>query len=62
MGRFVMNGHLLSNGHPAINLPAKRRLEFNQLMLAFYENNDQKPMNAFMRSCMDDRVVKIMKE
>lgn len=62
MGRFVMNGHLLSNGYPAINLPAKRRLEFHELMPAFYETDDQKPMNAFMRSCMDDRVVKIMKE
>ncbi|MFH0996080.1 MAG: Fic family protein [Pseudomonadota bacterium] len=62
MGRFVMNGLLLNNGYPAINLPAKRQLEFNQLMLDFYETDDQKPMNTFMRSCMDDRVIKIMKE
>ena len=62
MGRFIMNGHLLSNGYPVINLPAKRQLEFNELMLAFYETRDQKPMNTFMRSCLDDRVIKIMKE
>ena len=62
MGRFIMNGLLLTNGYPAINLPAKRQLEFNQLMLAFYEKGDQKPMNTFMRSCLDDRVIKIMKE
>ncbi|MCP4110243.1 MAG: cell filamentation protein Fic [Desulfobacteraceae bacterium] len=62
MGRFVMNGLLLSNGYPAINLPAKRQLEFNQLMLAFYETGDQKPMNTFMRSCLDHRVIKIMRE
>lgn len=62
MGRFMMNGLLLKNGYPAINLPAKRQLEFNQLMLDFYETDDQKPMNAFMRSCLDDRVIKIMKE
>jgi Fic family protein len=62
MGRFMMNGLLLNNGYPAINLPAKRQLEFNQLMLDFYETDDQKPMNAFMRSCLDDRVIKIMKE
>ena len=62
MGRFVMNGLLLDTGFPAINLPAKRQLEFNQLMLAFYETGDQKQMNAFLRSCLDDRVVKIMKE
>ena len=62
MGRFVMNGVLLSAGYPAINLPAKRQLEFNQLMLAFYDSNDQNPMNAFMRACLDSRVIKIMRE
>lgn len=62
MGRFIMNGRLLANGYPAINVPAKRQLEFNRLMLDFYGTNDQKPMNAFMRSCLDDRVIKIMKE
>ena len=35
MGRFVMNGLLLNSGYPAINLLAKRKLEFNQLMLVF---------------------------
>jgi prophage maintenance system killer protein len=40
MGRFVMNGFLLSHGYPAINLPAKRQLEFNQLMLSFYDTGD----------------------
>ena len=60
MGRFIMNGILLSAGYPAINLPAKRQLEFNRLMLAFYESNDQNPMNIFMRSCLDERIIKIM--
>ncbi len=62
MGRFIMNGHLLSNGWPTINLPAKRQLEFNQLMLAFYDSHDPQSMNAFMRSCLDERVIRIMKE
>lgn len=62
MGRFMMNGLLLSEGYPAINLPAKRQLEFNQLMLSFYDSGDQKPMNTFMRSCLDERVIKIMQE
>lgn len=62
MGRFVMNGFLLSRGFPAINLPAKRQLEFNQLMLPFYDTGDQKPMNRFLRSCLDERVIHIMKE
>ncbi|MBF0228992.1 MAG: Fic family protein [Desulfamplus sp.] len=62
MGRFVMNGLLLNSGYPAINLSAKRQLEFNNLMLDFYKTGDQKAMNIFMRSCMDNRIVKIMKE
>jgi len=62
MGRFIMNGLLLSRGYPAINLPAKRQLEFNQLMLTFYETGDQKPMNTFLRSCLNEKIIKIMKE
>lgn len=61
MGRFMMNGVLLSAGYPAINLPAKRKLEFNELMLDFYASGDEEPMNAFMRSCVDPRVVTLMK-
>ncbi len=62
MGRFIMNGHLLANGYPAINVPAKRQLEFNELMLSFYETEDQKPMNTFMRSCLGTKIIKIMGE
>ncbi len=62
MGRFMMNGILLNAGYPAINLPAKRQLEFNQLMLSFYQSGIQQPMNQFMRSCLDHRVIKIMQE
>ena len=62
MGRFIMNGHLLTNGYPAINVPAKRQLEFNELMLSFYETENQKPMNIFMRSCLDARIITIMGE
>ncbi|WP_069470328.1 Fic family protein [Candidatus Marithrix sp. Canyon 246] len=62
MGRFIMNGLLLSFGYPAINLPARRQLEFNQLMLSFYQTGDQKAMNSFLRSCLDERIIKIMNE
>jgi len=62
MGRFMMNGILLNAGYPAINLPAKRRLEFNQLMLDFYATGNQQPMNVFMRSCLDERLIVIMSE
>ena len=62
MGRFIMNGFLLNCGYPAINLPAKRQLEFNQLMLTFYETGDQKQMNTFLRSCLEEKIIRIMKE
>lgn len=62
MGRFMMNGLLLSNGFPAINLPAKRQLEFNELMTAFYESNKAENMNSFLRSCLDQRLIDIMRE
>jgi Fic family protein len=39
-GRLMMNGVLLTNGLPVINLPASKQLEFNQLMLDFYPSNN----------------------
>jgi Fic family protein len=62
MGRFVMNGLLLSQGYPAINLPAKRKEEFNRLMLEFYQSNNTEPMTEFMLSCLDPQLIKIMSE
>jgi Fic family protein len=62
MGRFLMNGILLSHGYPAINLPAKRQLEFNQLMLEFYASGNESAMNELMRSCLDRRTLEIMGE
>lgn len=61
-GRLMMNGLLLKAGYPAINLPAKRQQEFNQLMLAFYASNNIVPMTAFMKSCLDPRIIEIMNE
>lgn len=61
-GRLMMNGVLLNAGYPALNLPAKRKLEFNQLMMEFYDSGDEKPMNQLMRSCIDPRIVDIMAE
>jgi len=62
MGRFMMNGVLLSSGYPAINVPVKRQLEFNELMLTFYDTNEQLPMNRFLRSCLSPRIIEIMAE
>jgi Fic family protein len=62
MGRFMMNGLLLSHGHPAINLPAKRQLEFNKLMLDFYTSDNIQPMTQFMLSCLSPELIAIMAE
>ncbi len=57
MGRFMMNGILLSKGFPIINVPAKRQQEFNQLMLAFYTTADMSEMNQFLRSCLNEKII-----
>lgn len=62
MGRFMMNGLLLDNGYPVINVKATRQKEFNTLMIKFYETSNYDEMTSFMLSCMDERVVEIMKE
>lgn len=62
MGRFMMNGALLMQGYPAINLPASRQLEFNQLMLAFYPSGNVRAMTNFMKNCISDITLKIMSE
>ncbi|HAA45589.1 MAG TPA: cell filamentation protein Fic [Halomonas sp.] len=57
-GRFMMNGILLANGFPVINVQAKRQQEFNTLMLDFYSSNDMRAMNRFLRSCLDEKIIR----
>lgn len=59
-GRMMMNGILLHNGLPVINLPANKQLEFNKLMLEFYPTGDEKHMQEFMLSCLDEKILEIM--
>ncbi|CAB5506474.1 Fic family protein [Bathymodiolus thermophilus thioautotrophic gill symbiont] len=61
-GRLMMNGILLKNGLPVINLPVSKQLEFNQLMLDFYLSNNEAPMQVLMLSCLDVKYLKIMAE
>lgn len=61
-GRLMMNGVLLSAGYPAINLPAKHQLTFNKLMSAFYTSGDKTDMIAFMKSCLEKKVLDIVCE
>lgn len=62
LGRLMMNGILLVTGLPAINLPLKKQLEFNQLMLSFYSSDDEQPMQNFMRACLAPKTLEIMSE
>lgn len=38
--RLMMNGILLSAGYPMLNIKAKDRLEFNKMMIVFYDTGD----------------------
>lgn len=60
-GRFMMNGILLANGFPIINVQAKRQQEFNTLMLDFYSSNEMTVMNQFLRSCLDEKIIRNFK-
>lgn len=62
LGRFMMNGILLAAGYPAINLPAKKQLTFNQLMLKFYADGDMSAMKKFMMQCLSPTIITIMQE
>lgn len=60
--RLFANGVCLDEGHPAFSISKKQELEFNTLMLGFYDTGDMSPMRAFLDTCIDPRVVKIMNE
>ena len=62
MGRFMMNGILLDAGYPVINVPVKKQLEFNQLMLEFYASNDMKKMFIFLRNCLHEKIIANFKQ
>ncbi len=53
----MMNGILLNEGYPIINVPVKKQLEFNTLMLEFYSSNNEKDMNRFMRNCTNEIII-----
>jgi len=38
--RLMMNGILLSNGYPLLNIKAKDKLEFNKIMIEYYDTNN----------------------
>lgn len=54
--RMMMSGILLSRNLPIINIPAKRKLEFNQVMIKYYDHQDFELLFTFMWSCIPDYI------
>jgi Fic family protein len=52
--RYMMNGHLMSNGVDAISVPALRAREFNTHMVDFYRSRNATRMVAFLTDCHPD--------
>ncbi len=48
-GQLMMSGVLMSNGYLPVTIAAKHRLEYNKLMIPFYETGDTKAMEAFLK-------------
>lgn len=46
--RLVMNGILLNNGYPMLNIKAKDKLEFNRVMIEFYDSDDMKKVIEYL--------------
>ncbi len=56
----MMNGILLDEGYPIINVPVRKKRKFNILMLVkleLYSSNDMKSMNIFLRNCLHGRII-----
>jgi Fic family protein len=59
--RLLMNGVLLSAGYDTINIPAKRRHEFNEKMVRFYNTKDGTEMMEFLATCsLDTKLAEII--
>lgn len=57
--RLMMNGLLLAHGYDVINIPAAKKLEFNQKMIRFYDGLDGTEMIDFMVRCSLDTTLRI---
>ncbi len=46
--RLMMNGILIEGGYPILNIKAKDRLEFNSMMIKFYDGDDITPTIEYL--------------
>jgi Fic family protein len=56
-GRMMMSGILLVHGYPMINVPAKRKVEFNKVMIDYYNSEQFDPIHQFLISCLHNWVI-----
>lgn len=47
--RLMMNGILLDNGYPILNIKAQDKLEFNKAMIEFYDNDNTNETIVYLR-------------
>lgn len=50
-GQLMMNGMLLKEGYFPVSIPSKRRLEYNEKMIRFYDTGKMKEMSSFLSEC-----------
>jgi len=55
--RMIMNGVLLNEGYPMINVSATRKTEFNTVMIDCYNHAKSELVNTFLRSCLNKIIV-----
>lgn len=59
--RMMMSGVLLKNGYPIISVSAKQKLQFNQIMIDYYNNELLLPVYQFLISCLEQWVIEEFK-
>lgn len=55
--RMMMSGVLLSHGYPMINVPATRKLEFNQVMIDYCNTSQWQIVYCFLISCLHKSII-----
>lgn len=55
--RMMMSGILLNEGYPMINVSAKRKTEFNSVMIDYYNSHNLDPVKHFLKTCLNPVIV-----
>lgn len=55
--RMMMSGVLLDYGYPMINVSAKNKTQFNQLMIEYYETRNILKLSIFLKNCINKNIL-----